>query len=141
MGLGRGLAVGATAAVAAVAGTVAAFVHRSTLEVGEVALPVGLAAALGGAGAAVLVARAVGRTRVAVLLVGAAFAVPVLVLSQLRPEGDLVVAGDVWGLTLLGGVSLVVTLGVVVPVSAYHGPDASSDPARVPTTPVVSNPP
>jgi len=68
-----------------------------------------------------------GRSRAAVLLVGAGFAIPVLALSQFRPEGDLVVAEDVWGLTLLAGVALVITAGVTVPVRAYSGVPAGAD--------------
>ncbi|MGA7688974.1 MAG: hypothetical protein WCA29_07060 [Jiangellales bacterium] len=105
-------------ALAAVAGAVAGFVHRATLDVLGVAVPVGMVAALGALTGLALLARLLGRSRTAVALVGAAFAVPVLVLSQFRPEGDLVIAEDVWGLTLIGGTALVVTVGVVVPFVA-----------------------
>lgn len=114
-----GLAV--VTVVAAVVGAVSGFVHRSTVEGAGVSLPVGLVAALGGLSAVVLLARMLGRSRAAVLLVAAAYTIPVLVLSQFRAEGDLVVAEDAWGLTLLGGSALVVTVGVTVPFSSYDG--------------------
>lgn len=102
-------------ALAAVAGAVAGFVHRTTVDVLGAAVPVGMLSALAALIGLTLLARLVGRSRTAVALVGAAFAVPVLVLSQFRPEGDLVIAEDVWGLTLLGAAALVITVGVVVP--------------------------
>ena len=83
-------------------------------------------AALGALAGLVATARLVGGRRSTVLLVGAGYGLPLLVLSQFRPEGDLVVAEDVWGLTLLGGAALVVTLGVAVPFPAYDGPTATA---------------
>ncbi len=106
------------------AGAVAAFVHRTTVEVLGIGVPVGLLAGIGALVGLVLLARMVGGSRLAVLLVAAAFAVPVLVLSQFRLEGDLVVAEDAFGLTLLGGTALVITAGLVVPFAAYHDEDA-----------------
>lgn len=118
--------------LAVAAGAVSAFVHRSTVGVGGVTIPVGLVAGMGALGGLVATARLLGGRRSTVVLVGAGYALPVLVLSQFRPEGDLVVAEDVWGLTLLGGAALVITVGVVVPFPAYHGQPA---PALVsPTT-------
>lgn len=122
----RGAWLAGLTALSAVAGAVSGFVHRSTLEVLGMQVPVGLLAALAALLGLVLLARLVGQSRPAVLLVSAAFALPVLLLSQFRPEGDLVVNEDIWGLTLLGGAALVVTAGVVVPFSAYHGVDAPS---------------
>lgn len=116
----RWLGTGVLLVVAFAAGSVAAFVHRTTVQVLGVDVPLGLLVAGGALVGLVLLARLVGRSRVAVLLVGTAFAVPVLVLSQFRPEGDLVVAEDAFGLTLLGATALVITAGVVVPFPAYH---------------------
>ena len=120
--------------LAVAAGAVSAFVHRSTVDLAGVSLPIGLVAAMGALAGLVATARLVGGRRSTVLLVGAGFALPVLVLSQFRPEGDLVVAEDVWGLTLLGGAALVITLGVAVPFPAYHEPTAPA-PVSPPTSP------
>lgn len=114
----RALGLVLLVALSAVAGAVAGFVHRTTVDILGVAAPVGMVAALGALTGLTLLARLLGRSRTAVALVGAAFAVPVLVLSQFRPEGDLVIAEDVWGLTLIGGTALVVTVGLVVPFLA-----------------------
>lgn len=116
-----GIGMAALVAVAAVAGAVSGFVHRTTLEVAGVDLPVGMAAALAAVAGLMLAARVVAGSRAGVLLVGAAYALPVLALSQFRPEGDLVVAENVWGLTLLGGTALVVTVAATVPMRAYSG--------------------
>ena len=107
--------------VAIVVGGTAGVVHRTRVGMLGLTVPVGMVAALGGVLAVVLLARRWGRSRLAVAVVGAAVAVPVLVLSQFRAEGDLVVVEDVWGLTLLGGTALVLTAGLVVPISVYHG--------------------
>jgi hypothetical protein len=107
--------------LAAAVGVTAGFVHRTRVELAGLTVPVGLLAALGAVTALVLLARMLGRSRPSVLVVGAAVALPVLVLSQFRPEGDLVVNQDGWGLSLLGGMALVLTVGVVVPFTAYDG--------------------
>jgi hypothetical protein len=123
------------------AGVLSAFVHKAALDLGGLSLPVGLVAALAAAAALVLLARTVAGSRAAVLVVGAAYGLPVLVLSQLRAEGDLVVAEDVWGLTLLGGAALVVAAGVAVPFSPYDGDRSSGRAGRHPTPPVTSGRP
>ena len=120
------IAAAALVLLAVAAGAVSAFVHRSTVDVVGVSVPIGLVASLGALAGLVATARLVGGRRATVLLVGAGYAVPLLMLSQFRPEGDLVVAEDVWGLTLLGGAALVVTLGVAVPFPAYHEPTATA---------------
>lgn len=120
--------------LAAVAGAVSAFVHRSTVDVLGASLPVGLLAGLGALAGLVATARLVAGRRSTVLLVGAGYALPLLVLSQFRPEGDLVVAEDAWGLTLLAGAALVITLGVAVPFPAYHVATAPA-PLSPPTPP------
>jgi hypothetical protein len=107
--------------VAVAVGVTAGFVHRTRVELLGLSVPIGMAAALGGVLGVVLLTRRWARSRLAVAVVGAAVAVPVLVLSQFRGEGDLVVVEDGWGLTLLGGTALVLTAGLVVPISAYHG--------------------
>lgn len=124
---------------AAVAGAVSGFVHRTSVDVLGLEVPVGLLAALGSLLGLVLMARMIGRSRVTVLVVAAAYAVPVLVLSQFRPEGDLVIAEDVWGLSLLGGVALIVTVGVVVPFTAYHGRDLSAEDGADHPTPLPAH--
>jgi hypothetical protein len=120
------IATAALGLLAVPVGAVSAFVHRSTVDVAGVSVPIGLVAALGALAGLVATARLVGGRRSTVLLVGAGYGLPLLVLSQFRPEGDLVVAEDVWGLTLLGGAALVVTLGVAVPFPAYDGPTATA---------------
>ncbi len=116
------------------AGAVSGFVHRTVVDVAGVTIPIGLVASVGGAAAVVMLARTLGERRSAVLVVAAAYAIPVLVLSQFRPEGDLVVAEDVWGLSLLGGSALVITLAVAVPFSSYDD-RRPPRPASVPPTP------
>jgi hypothetical protein len=126
--LGRALGLVCLVLLAATAGAVGAFVHRTTLDVSGLTVPVGLAAALSGLVGLLLLARMLAAGRGGVLVVAGAYGVPVLVLSQFRPEGDLVVAEDVWGLALLGGAALVVTVAVAVPIAAYHGtPRGASD--------------
>jgi hypothetical protein len=123
---------------AVAAGTAAAFVHRTRIEV-AVALPVGMVVSLAGLTGLLVLARVVGRSRAAVGVVAAAFALPVLVMSQFRPEGDLVVAQDPWGLTLLGGIALVVTTMLVVPFSPYHGEAAGGGPTPAPSPSTTEN--
>lgn len=118
--------------VAAVVGAVSGFVHRTTVDVAGVTVPVGLVASLGGLAAVVMLARVLGKGRAAVLVVAAAYAIPVLVLSQFRPEGDLVVAEDAWGLSLLGGSALVITLAVAVPFSSYDEVQTAAPGVRAP---------
>ena len=127
----RALGLVLLVAAAAVAGAAAGFVHRTTVGVLGVEVPVGMVSALAALAGLTVLARVIGRTRTSVALVGAAFAVPVLVLSQFRPEGDLVVAEDVWGLTLIGGAALVITVGVVVPFLSPSAPSADVSPADV----------
>jgi len=129
---GRAVLLVALVLTAVAVGGTAGFVHRTRVEVVGVTVPVGMAAALGGVLGLVLLARRWGRSRLAVAVVAGAVAVPVLVLGQLRAEGDLVVAEDVWGLTLLGGMALVLTAGLVVPITAYHGDAPPPRPSPVP---------
>jgi hypothetical protein len=116
----RGLALALLVLLAAAVGTVAGFVHRSAVDVGPVSLPLGMLAVLGSLVALLLLVRRVGRSRLATGLVAAAYALPVLVESQFRPEGDLVVAQDGWGMTLLGASALIITIALVVPPGPYH---------------------
>jgi hypothetical protein len=143
----RALALVALVLLAFACGVAAAWVHRTRLAVADVGVPIGMLAALAALAGLLVAARAVGRSRVAVGAVAAAYALPVLVMSQFRPEGDLVVAQDAWGLTLLGGIALVVTVAMVVPFAAYHGdrqqpaldPSPPSEP--VPALPAQTQPP
>lgn len=139
--LGRAVGLVCLVLLAATAGTVGAFVHRSTVEVAGLSLPVGLAAALAGLVGLMLLARMLAAGRLAVLVVAGAYAVPVLVLSQFRPEGDLVVAEDAWGLALLGGTALAVTVAVAVPIAAYHGPSHGAADGAGPSPSLVAEMP
>lgn len=125
--LRRGSSLALLTMLAAVAGTVAGFVHRSTVEVVALTVPVGLLAGWAALAGLVLAARVLGGNRAAVLLVGAAYGLPVLLLSQFRPEGDLVIAEDVWGLSLLAGTAVVITAGVTVPFAPYSGTTRGTD--------------
>lgn len=129
--VGRVLALLAVWLVALVGGSVAAFVHRVTVEVLGVQVPVGMIAGIGALAGLGLLARLIVRRRAAVLAVTAAYVVPILVLSQSRPEGDLVIAEDAWGVGLLIGLAAVATAAVVVPFTTYHGTGTGqvSDPA------------
>lgn len=138
---GRVAGVLATVLVAGAAGAVTGFVHRVAVDVRGAQVPVGLLAGLAALAGLVLLARAVGRSRLAVVLVAAAYTAPVLVLSQRRPEGDLVVGEDAWGLSLIGGVALIATVGVMVPFTAYHGDRADSDEAPTPSPEVATKTP
>jgi hypothetical protein len=119
--------------VAAAVGAVSGFVHRTTVDVAGAKVPIGLVASLGGLAAVVMLARLFGNGRASVLVVAAAYAIPVLVLSQFRPEGDLVVAEDAWGLSLLGGSALVITLAVAVPFSSYDEAQTAAPGVSAPT--------
>lgn len=135
---GRAFALVVVALLALAGGVVAAFVHRVTVEVLGADVPVGIIAGIGALVGLVLLARLLGRRRTAVLLVVAAYAVPVLVLSQVRPEGDLVVAEDVWGVSLLIGLAVVATTAVVVPFSTYHGSSTGQSSASAPASEVAT---
>lgn len=117
----RSILLAGLTVLAAAGGAVSGFVHRTTLDVGMWTVPVGMAAAWAALLGLMLAARGVGGSRSVVLVVGAAYALPVLVLSQFRPEGDLVIAEDAWGLTLLAGTALVITVAVAVPWRPYDG--------------------
>lgn len=126
-GVRRGAGLALLTVLAAVAGAISGFVHRSSVEVVGMSIPVGLLAGWAAVTGLVLAARVVGGNRAAVLLVGAAYSLPVLLLSQFRPEGDLVVAEDMWGLSLLAGTAVVVTAGVTVPFAPYSGTTRGTD--------------
>lgn len=136
-----GAAVGLVALVlvAVVAGAVSGFVHRTTVDILGWDAPVGIVAGLGALVGLVLVARWYARS--GVLLVGAAYLLPVLLLSQFRSEGDLVVAEDAWGLSLLGGAALIITVGVTVPIAPYHGSTSQPRPAPRPPSPTPAEQP
>lgn len=84
-----------------------AFFHRW-------ASPIGLILAIGSVVGVCVFARYAVRTRVGLTIVGLLWVVPVLILAQPRPAGDVIVAGDPAGLIFLfGGVlALAVTIGV-----------------------------
>jgi FtsH-binding integral membrane protein len=85
-----------------------AFVHLATVQVNGFGLPYGLVIALAGLIGLLALAQASAGSRIEKVLVAAAWLVPVFVLSQGRPAGDLVIAADARGLVLLyGGVALI----------------------------------
>lgn len=130
---GRAVVLVLLTLVATAVGAVSGFVHRTSVDIAGVTLPIGLVVSLGGCAALVMLARRFGGGRAAVLVVAAAYTIPVLVLSQFRPEGDLVVAEDAWGLSLLGGSALVITLAVAVPFSSYDEAQTAAPGVRAPT--------
>jgi hypothetical protein len=102
----RLLLVGALGVVAAIVAVTGAFLHRW-------ASPVGITLALGAVFGICVFARYAARTRVGIAWIACAWLAPILVLAQPRSAGDVVIAGDAAGLTLLlGGVmALSVALG------------------------------
>lgn len=80
-------------------------------------VPYGVTLALSGLGALLMLGHAWARSRVDKIFIATAWLVPVMLLSQARGAGDLVVAADLPGLVFLyGGVVLVgVVVGIPVP--------------------------
>ncbi|WP_129667148.1 DUF6113 family protein [Phytoactinopolyspora endophytica] len=99
--------LGALAAVAVVTAVAGAFVHRW-------AGGVGIFLAVGAAVSVCVLARRAARSRLGIAVVGLCWLVPVLVLAQERPAGDVVIAADTTGLVFLfgGAIGLAVTLGM-----------------------------
>lgn len=96
--------IGVLSFVVAVAG---AFVHHW-------ARPVGFVLAVGATAGVCAFARYAARTRIGLAVVGLLWVLPVLVLAQPRPEGDVVIANDGPGLMFLFGgvVAAAVTVGM-----------------------------
>ncbi|NDL59769.1 DUF6113 family protein [Phytoactinopolyspora mesophila] len=95
-------ALGGLAVIVAVTG---AFLHRW-------ASPAGLALALGAVFGISVFARYAARTRWGIAWVGLAWLAPILVLAQPRSAGDVVIAGDAAGLTLLFGGAMAVSVAL-----------------------------
>lgn len=95
------------AVIGLVTGVSGAFVH-------SLARPLGLALAIGAVVALMHVCRHVLRSRVGMAVVAVLWLAPVLVLSGSRPEGDVVVQGDIPGLMLIfgGAAALGISLGM-----------------------------
>ncbi|NEE00521.1 DUF6113 family protein [Phytoactinopolyspora halotolerans] len=98
------LALAGIAVVTAVAG---AFVHRWSAGIG-------LFLAIGAAVGVCVLSRRVARSRLGIGVVGLSWLVPVLILAQQRPAGDVVIASDATGLVFLfgGAIGVAVTLGM-----------------------------
>lgn len=94
-------------------GVLGPFVHALTWHAGPVAVPVGWGLALATLAALLEAARSVARTRVGVSTVAAAWLIPVLVFAAGRPEGDIVLAGNLTGgsFVLVGVVVIGVQIG------------------------------
>jgi hypothetical protein len=99
--------------LAAGCGIAGSFVHRW-------ASPLGVVLTIGAAAGVFLFARRWSRSRVGIGAVSAAWLLPVLLLAQRRPEGDLVIAGDVVGMVFLfgGAACAAVALGMGTSTSA-----------------------
>lgn len=111
--IARTAALCVAAAVTAAAG---AFVHPSTARVAGVDVPYGVALALSGLGALLMLGHTWARSRVDKIVVATAWLVPMILLSQQRGAGDLVVAADLPGLIFLYGGLVLVGVAVGMPV-------------------------
>ena len=92
-------------------GVLGSFVHAATL----VGAPVGLLCAYALTAAVIVVSRLVTGARSGAAAAAAGWMGALLLLSAPRPEGDLVVAGDLLGYAWLVGGLVVATLAVAVP--------------------------
>lgn len=91
-------------AVVAVCGT---FVHAATVRPAGLPVPYGLVLALLGVAALLVLAQLTARSRFGTAVIAAGWLVPVILLSQTRPTGDVVIVGDPRGLAFVfGGVVL-----------------------------------
>lgn len=93
-------------------GVLGAFVHAATWDVLGISVPIGLVLAVAAGAVVLLLARRWAQSRWGIAVVLAAWLAPVLPLSQVTGEGDLVLAADGPGVaylvlvTLLGAVSI-----------------------------------
>lgn len=101
----------------AVTGISGAFVHSATARLDGVPLPYGLAVGLLGVAAGLTVAHLTVGSRVARAAVAVGWLLPVFALSQSRPSGDLVVAGNATGLAFALGGMVLSGLAVGLPTS------------------------
>lgn len=100
-----GLAFGALATVG----------HRSTLFVGEIAIPWGLVAALVGVAALLLGIRLVAGGRAAAAAAGAGIVIAVAVLTLPGPGGSVIIVGDLTGTVWSIAPALIAVLVVAWP--------------------------
>jgi hypothetical protein len=101
--------------VGVLVGVTGAFIHSAAVDVGPVSVPYGLVLAVVGVAALLVMAHLVARTRVGVGAVAAGWLLPVVVLSQARPAGDVVIASDTIGMVFLFGGVVLVGLGLGLP--------------------------
>lgn len=110
-----GLAFGALATVG----------HRSTLRIGEIAIPWGLVAALIGVAALLLGIRLVAGGRAAAAAAGAGIVVAVAVLTLPGPGGSVIIVGDLTGTVWSIAPALIAVFVVAWPkLPAAHPRDA-----------------
>lgn len=99
-------------AVAAIAGT---FVHAGIVHAGTIPVPYGLVLALSGLAAVLLLTYKTARSRLGVVPVASAWLLPVWLLAQERPAGDVVIANGWAGLTYLFTGVVLIGVGVGLP--------------------------
>ena len=110
--MGQLLRVGLLTLAAAVVAVCGTFVHLSIARPAGLAVPYGLMLALLGVAALVILAQAAARSRIGKGVIAAGWLLPVIVLTQTTGAGDVVIVGDIRGLSyLFGGVIL---LGVAI---------------------------
>ncbi|HSK27672.1 MAG TPA: DUF6113 family protein [Jiangellales bacterium] len=126
----RAAAVAALVPVAVAAAVCACFTHAGTVTLATLRLPAGLLVALAGSAGVLALGTLLARSRWGSGAVATAWVLTVVLLSLPRPEGDVVVAGDVVGLTFLGvGVALAgLAVGVPAGGLGYHGQSAAVSP-------------
>ncbi|WP_207782100.1 DUF6113 family protein [Phytoactinopolyspora limicola] len=112
--VGRALLVVGLSVVAVAVAVAGAFIHRWA---GIVGLGLAVGAVLG----IMVLARYAARTRVGIMGVGLAWLAPMFMLALPRPAGDIVIAGDAPGLTLLFGGAATVAVALGLGVSRHKG--------------------
>lgn len=98
--------------VVAVVGT---FMHGAMVRIGTVPIPYGLVLALAWLAGVLLLAYKAARARLGVVSVATAWLLPVWLLAQERPAGDVVIANGWAGLTYLFSGVVLIGVGVGLP--------------------------
>ncbi len=98
--------------VVAVAGT---FAHGRMAHIDTVPVPYGLVLALLGLAAVLLLAHETAHSRLGVVPVATAWLLPVWLLAQERPAGDVVIASGWPGLTYLYAGVILIGVGIALP--------------------------